>query len=270
MNYNNKEVVITGFDGFIGRTLERTLKAQGAIVKRLPGDVRDPETFASLNYETDYLFHLAAPSSQVLFARNKAYCSEVTIKGFINAADACKKNGIKLIYPSTGLLSQRKTNDYASCKLISERYAEMIGVDSLGIRIFATYGPSEGHKRDYASVPYLFASEMVANRQPVVFGDGSQTRDFIYIDDTVLGIMELAERCNDPVVDLGSGNAVSFNDIIALINEQLSKPIMPFYVDSPKGYVSETLAKSNDIYSPVVSIQEGVKRVVNSLKRGTE
>jgi UDP-glucose 4-epimerase len=287
MNYRGKKIAITGVPGFIGSALADRLEAlakpandnsfdvpgQYKYITVLDGDVRDPKTFKKLDHTFDYLFHFGAPSSQVLFKRQPAYCIESTVKGLMHAADAARRHGIRLIYPSTGLLSQGKINEYALCKLLSEQYVAGLGIDALGIRIFATYGPGEGHKADYASVPYLFARDMVDGKAPVIFGDGTQVRDFIFIDDVVNAVLRLAEECHDPIVDVGSGLPVSFNDLIDALNvlifrSQTKKYIEPMYQDAPAGYVQETGADPNTMaryWKPQFDLNAGLQRLVDSL-----
>ncbi len=286
MNYRGKKVAITGVPGFIGSALadrlEQLIKpesdnsfdvpGQYKFVKVLEGDVRDPKTFKNLDHTFDYLFHFGAPSSQVLFGRQPAYCIESTLKGLMNAADAARRHGIRLIYPSTGLLSQGKFNEYAMCKKISEDYISGLGIDALGIRIFATYGPGEGHKADYASVPYLFARDMVEGRAPEVFGKGNQVRDFIYITDVVEAIVQLAERCHDDVIDLGSGKPISFNHILKELKVLTGGPD-PVYVEAPGTYVMETGANPAELhkyYVPRVTFAEGLARLVDHLRGDRE
>lgn len=281
MNYKNKKVAITGIgNGFIADQLARRLSGLGAEVWDLEGDIRDPKTFDDINYTFDYLFHFAAPSSQIQFKKKPQYCVDVTINGFINAVNACREHGVKLIYPSTGLLSSGDTNEYARCKKLCEDIAIGSKLDALGVRIFASYGHSEGHKRDYASVPYLFIRDMVKGKRPIIYGDGNQKRDFIHITDVTESLAILAEECNEQIIDVGSGVSKSFNEIIEVTNEILfgadqAKWVRPVYVDKPGGYVDETHAdieKLNEYYKPEVSLYMGIKDIVEALQhdRGKE
>jgi UDP-glucose 4-epimerase len=279
VNYSGKKIAITGANSFIGKALLNVLRQDETVdITILSGDTRHPQTFFQLDHSYDYLFHFAAPSSQVLFKRQPFYCADVTLTGFMNAAKMCGQFGIRLIYPSTGLLSSKKRNEYARCKEICEDIATGEKLDSLGLRIFATYGPSEGHKRDFASVPFLFARDMIAGREPVIFGDGEQVRDFIYIDDVVQAILHCAEECPDPVIDIGSGHSTSFNRILREINVALfhgdsEKYIEADYQEPPAGYVKETAAdpvRLYDFYQPQVKFEDGIKAIVKHLKGGAQ
>lgn len=274
MNYSGKKIAITGATGFIGGALYNHPALDNDLLHSLGGDIRNPSTFAGLDHTYDYLFHFAAPSSQIQFKRDPAHCIETTVKGIMNAANAAKQHGIRLVYPSTGLLSSDRYNEYALCKKLCEDYVAGMHMDAIGLRIFATYGPGEGHKRDYASVPYLFARDMVAGKRPVIFGDGEQTRDFIYIDDTVQAILTLAEECSLPVVDIGSGQPWSFKGIVHDINRVLfrgdsSQYIKPVYIKAPGGYVQDTLADPEtmaNFYRPEADFMTGITRLIEHLK----
>jgi UDP-glucose 4-epimerase len=114
---------------------------------------------------------------------------------------------------------------------------------------------------------------MVEGRRPLVYGDGEQTRDFIYIDDTVESIVQLAERYHDsPVIDVGSGITRSFNRVIELINHQLPKKIEPVYVEKPANYVenTEAIMKSHPYHAPQVNLNQGIERLVEHLKNDEE
>lgn len=265
MNFTNKKVAITGASGFVGKALAEELEAKGAIVYALPGDVREAMTFARLDHTYDYLFHMGAPSSQVLFKQSPSYCIDVTIKGFMRAVEAAEKNGIRLIYPSTGLLSSGRFNEYAMCKKICEDFVAGKDVDATGVRIFATYGPSEGHKRYYASVPYIFARDLLNNKSPQVFGDGTQKRDFIYIEDTVQGLLTIAEEATERIVDLGSGKSETFNEVIRLAQHAAGNYANPDFIGSPAGYVEETHAEPNKYYQPKITLEQGIDRMIKQM-----
>lgn len=275
MNYRGKKIAITGATGFIGNALakEFALMPDGPKhVEIITGDIRDRRTFDVLDHTYDYLFHFAAPSSQVQFKRQPAFSIKTTILGFMNAADIAKRHGIRFVYPSTGLLSSdQKPNEYALCKRMGELYVQGKGMDAIGLRIFATYGPGEGHKRDYASVPYLFARDIVDGKRPEIYGDGKQVRDFIYIGDVVNSILILAEECSDPIVDIGSGKQTSFlqiMDAIAAVST-IGEIKGPKFIDRPTGYVQETAAdptRLHDFYTPQTSFEYGIELLVNHLR----
>ena len=264
------EIALTGHSGFLGSSLASALEFEGATIKRLQGDTRDPATFEQMSYDTEYLFHFGAPSSQVLFNRQRDYCVDVTINGFRNALRACEQHGIKLIYPSTGLLSHGETNEYARAKQVTEDLAAKAKCDILGLRIFGTYGPGEGAKKDYASVPYLFLRDMLQDRQPIIFGDGEQKRDFIYIEDTIKSVLAVSDKLSSQIVDIGSGQSYTFNEIVGYINGLLSTEIKPQYVEKPAEYINATDADISVLsryYQPGIVMKEGLKRIIESERK---
>jgi len=268
MDYRGKKVTISGADGFLGYALVLALNNLGADVYFFKGDIRNYDEVADgLDHTFDYYFHFGAPSSQILFKRNHRYCIDTTINGFLNVSRVCKENGIKLIYPSTGLLSQGKTNEYASCKKMCEDIHLGENMDALGLRIFATYGPGEGHKSTYASAPYLFARSIMQGKRPIIWGNGEQKRDFVYITDVVRAILILAEEADERIIDIGSGITTSFNEVISLISNVSRKKVEPIYVGKPDNYVEETLADQTVLrkyYQPDMDMQKGIKAMYES------
>ena len=269
MNYKGKKIAITGHTGFLGTALVKELSRQGAHVELLIGDVRSYKTFQRLDYTFDYLFHFGAPSSQIQFKKSADYCVDVTINGMRNALEVCEKQGIKLIFPSTGLLSHGQSNEYARCKEVSEDLARGSGADWLAVRVFGTYGPGEEKKADFASVPWLFMQDILAGRSPVVFGDGTQERDFIYIEDTVNSILSVAELLSGQIVDIGTAEPVSFNTLIQIINDQTGSDIKPEYVGAPSNYIKQTggnIELLKKYYTPKNSITAGIRKMVEYAK----
>lgn len=260
------KIGITGHTGFLGTTLKQRLEDDFDV-----WGIDQPYSLSSDidDNRMDYIFHFAAPSSQVLFNRNPAQCIGDTIKGMQNMAVTAKATGAKLIYMSTGLASGDKLNEYSMTKLLCEKIAQdLLPNNSVGIRLFAAYGPGEGHKQDYASVPYVFADRMLRGLPAVIWGDGEQTRDFIHIDDAIDGIIHLAFNNNSGVHELGSGEDISFNRIVELINSNLDKEIKPVNITRPKEYVEETKAKTKWTapgFDPM-SIEDGIRDLVTYIK----
>ena len=83
---------------------------------------------------------------------------------------------------------------------------------------------------------------MVGGEIPVIWGDGTQTRDFVYIDDLARAILILAQNSKESIVNIGSGEAISFNKVVEIINSILETNIIPEHIEKPKFYVEETLA----------------------------
>ena len=97
---------------------------------------------------------------------------------------------------------------------------------SVGLRIFAGFGPGEEHKGEYASVVTLFLNSLMNNKPPVIFGDGTQNRDFVYIEDVVDAIVRSAEKpISNTVINVGTGKNLKFNDVVQIINRLLGKNI---------------------------------------------
>lgn len=269
-------MLVTGGAGFLGSVITKKLLDDGhkvVVVDNLmygsyehidkravfyPADVREVDAWSTLErFDFDIVYHFASPSSITLFKQNFSDCMNNTIQGFVSAVNFCSKKNAKLVYPSTGslysgVLDDQKEdielnydvlNEYALSKNALEKiaYAYRDNVDITAFRIFATYGENEFHKGDFASVVYMFAKDIINDKSPVIWGDGTQTRDFIYQDDVGKYVVELSY--NDPVtVNLGSGVSVSFNDVIKTINEILGKNIKPIYVDKPTNYLESTKA----------------------------
>lgn len=299
-----KKIVITGVCGFIGRNLVLRLKDGNEIIgvdnfeysdknqckdllkdiMFIEGDVSKKETFDKLPSDVDYVFHFGAPSSIILFNKNLHHCYEETVLGLLNAFEFAKKNSIKkVVFPSSGSIYSgnnpphaehvypKPRNSYGAAKMACEAIASSYKdfVDSIGLRIFAGYGPGEELKGDFASVVYLFIRDIVKNKSPVVFGDGTQTRDFIFIDDVVDAIIKSAETTYIGIINVGSGISTSFNDVIKTINDILGRDVKPTYVHKEKNYVEKLQADTRlmkDILKiKPIPLRDGIERFLRYL-----
>lgn len=233
---------ISGSTGFIGSALKKELDKI-----MIEGD------------HPKYFFHFGSPSSQRLFDEDY-HCVSETIEGFVKVCEYCRRHRVKLIFPSSSTVYDNRL-PYARTKSALEDIVEAYKLDYLALRIFAGYGPGESHKSDYASPIYQFCKDIVNNRQPTVYGDGTQSRDFVYIDDIVKTIIKNVDKSG--IIDIGTGHPYSFNEIIQMINQINHSNIKPIYVGTPSGYIKET--KCINPLTEYTPIYQGIKKVVKSL-----
>jgi UDP-glucose 4-epimerase len=303
MRWNNKRVLVTGGAGFIGSHISRRLiKVNAEVVvldnfsagkkNKFPeectiveADIRDSKALERIGY-VDYIFSFGAPSSVILFNREPVACVEMTVSGFLGIVEwAVKIGSKKIIYPTSGSVygsapvPQSETaevlpmNLYGIAKLACEHIARIYShrMPAVGLRIFAGYGPGEEHKGDFGSPVTLFLDSMRKNQRPVVYGNGTQSRDFVYIDDVVEAVIRAAEKEVQGIVNVGSGKAYSFNEVINCINDLLGKRITPIYVDKPVNYLEKTLADITTMKKRLgidpLDLKSGLQRYLQSSDR---
>lgn len=221
----------------------------GALAAKL-GDVTSYPT-----KETKVLFHFASHTHPV-FERNPEYEMKQVIQSFLELLPYCEEHGILFVYPSSALVYEKETQ-FARFKKTLESIAACYKTVSLGLRIFPTYGPTEK-----ITVVSQWCRAMAAGQRPVLFGDGSQQRDFIHIDDVVEQILSLIDSpvWSSRVVDIGSGSPISFKRIIELINIQLGADLQPQCVPAPANY-SAGIVCPNPLPTKV-SMELGIRRIL--------
>lgn len=298
------KILVTGGLGFIGKSLtskllknkenavyildnfqngKRDRYTNGATI--IKGDVRNQYDWENIS-QVDYIYHLAAPSSVILFNKYPTESINTTIQGFLNCINWSLKNKVKkIIYASSGSVYGNikencseaalpsPINAYGKTKLLCENIAKLYDkkIPILGLRIFAGFGPQEDQKGNFASVITLFYQQIIAGQNPVVFGDGSQKRDFIYIDDIVNILIICMNDRSQGILNVGSGASVSFNYIIKMLNVILKSNIKPHYVSSPPYYLLQTradISKLKEKYSNIIPFKEGLKRYIKVLNSG--
>lgn len=274
MNGRSKHPValVTGGAGFIGSAVSRRLLSEGVRVHlvdpRSPplepvealvtirGRVDDVKTLEQIHEAIDVVFHFGAPSSMEMFRDDLVGSSINSMAGFLNVLEFARTHGVeRVVYASSGTVygatagaAEKRLeplNIYGAVKLAQETIASEYS-DSLratGLRIFMGYGPGEESKGDIGSPAFLFLREMLRGNPPVVWGDGSQTRDLVYIDDIVEAAVRVAELDRPPrVLDIGTGVPTSFQGVVATLAERLGRPTAPIYVPIPRAYQASTRA----------------------------
>jgi len=140
------------------------------------------------------------------------------------------------------------------------------------LRYFSVYGPNEKHKGKFANNISQFIWSIKSGKSPTLYGDGRQTRDFVYVDDVVQAnsLALQTEEKKFGIYNVGTGLTASFSRIVEIINENLGTQIEASHVDNPiKNYVQETkadisLAKSELGYDPrLKGVEDGIKRLIS-------
>jgi ADP-L-glycero-D-manno-heptose 6-epimerase len=160
-------------------------------------------------------------------------------------------------------------NVYAFSKGIMDNLARRAAADDpqwkiIGLRYFNVYGPREAHKGEPASMVLHLSRQMKAGKRPRVFKHGEQKRDFVYVKDIVQGTLRALDANESGIYNLGSGQARSFNELIAILNESLGTNFQPEYFDNPHAhYQNHTEADLTQVreslgYEPEFSLETGV------------
>jgi UDP-glucose 4-epimerase len=288
--------IVLGSNGFIGQNLVKGLIAFGHEVialdnlstgkrESIPPDIKfynhDVNYRIDIEEDVDVVYYFAGPSSVIQFNKDPFNCVRTTLQGMANAIDLSRRKHAKLVYPSSGNIYGNGTdfvewmeaepnNLYGLCKKICERMAKnATDVKSTGFRIFLGYGPGEGHKGEISSAITLFLNDMKAGKSPVIWGDGTQARDPVYIDDIVTALIEAGTKdLKHTVYNLGTSLNYTFNDIVKVINDILKTDIKPVYVEKPKVYVEKTAADTTLFKSEFETIprelREGLEDYIHS------
>jgi len=294
-------VLVTGGAGFIGSNLVEELLASGEDVivldnfttgsrenlEELPGNLRIIKgsclDLPSLDVSPEAIYHLGIPSSSPMYKRNPMLVGEA-INGAIAVFELAKKTGSRVVYASTSSLYSGQTpphredmevfvtDYYTEARFSMERFAELylklFGVEAVGMRFFSVYGPHEAAKKVYANIVTQFLWEMMAGRAPVIYGDGTQTRDFVYVKDVVSALQLAMGSDYTGALNVGTGKSYSFNDVAEILAGEMGLDIRAEHVNNPiKNYVQDTLAdtkKAEEVlgFKARRALKEGIKEII--------
>jgi UDP-glucose 4-epimerase len=295
--------LVTGGAGFIGSNIAEELVSLGheviivddfslgkkenlsnieGRIEIVKGDVRDSELIKTVTKGVDFVFHQAAASSSPMFVENLKNAVSVNVDGFINILNASRDNNVKkVIHASTSSIYANNSvplredmkitppNFYSVSKLTAEHLGSLFsneyGLDVIGLRYMSIYGPHEESKGRFANLVSQFLWSMMKNEQPIVYGDGTQTRDFTFVGDVVkANMLVMQSKMRNDILNVGTGKATSLNELVELLNRLLGKDIKPKYVAVPvKNYIRNQLADITKIekvgYSSKYSLEDGIK-----------
>lgn len=298
--------LVTGGAGFIGSNLVEELLTAGEEVVVLdnmhtgsPGNLEGLKgdllvirascnDLPGMDLHPEKIYHLGIPSSSPMYKKNP-YLAGEALNGFTAVFELARRSGARVVYASSsslynGLLPPhhedmpiRVADYYTEARLAMERMAELykvlFDVSSTGLRFFSVYGPKEEAKKQYANMVTQFMWEMRDGKIPLIFGDGSQTRDFTYVKDIVRALQLAMKSDYQGILNAGTGKAYSFNGVIEILNEIMGFAVKPQHVENPiKNYVQHTLsdtAKAEKVlgFKAKYSLEEGVKELIQHYTR---
>ncbi|MBI4115274.1 MAG: ADP-glyceromanno-heptose 6-epimerase [Candidatus Omnitrophica bacterium] len=262
-----KNILVTGGTGFIGSNLTLELQSRypgafivviddfrGSSFKNLLGfkgevlafDVAQRDWLKVLeDREFDAIFHLASITDTTILDEKKMIFDNV--EGFRNVLELALETKADVVYASSaGAYGSQDTpmkeedagkpnNVYGFSKWVMDQLAESYSgkLKIVGLRYFNVFGPRESFKGSAASMIYQLAQQMLAGRRPRIFKWGDQRRDFIYAKDVVEATITAHQAKRNTVLNVGTGQATSFNEVIEALNEALGAHLEPDYFDNP-------------------------------------
>ncbi|MGD0146849.1 MAG: NAD-dependent epimerase/dehydratase family protein [Nitrososphaerales archaeon] len=270
-----KHILVTGGAGFIGSNLVEMLAKDNTIlvmdnmhtgiVSNLDGlmdkiqlRVLDTEDIFEVDFSPDVIFHLGMYSSTPMYKENRSLVHKV-VDGTMKVLEFAKKAGSRVVVASSSSIynghptPQREdmipmiTDFYTEARLSAERltmlYAKLFGLKTTCLRFFSVYGPREGSKGSYANLVSQFIWDLQAGRTPTIYGDGTQTRDFVYVKDVVEACVKSAESANTGIYNVGTGKSYSVNQMLEKVMDRMGIHLEPRLVPMPvSNYVMHTLA----------------------------
>jgi len=299
--------LVTGGAGFIGSHLAEELVRRGETVRvvddlstgkreniaQIPGiefmegDLADIGVAQRATKGIDFVLHQAAIPSVPRSVQDPVTSNRANVDGSLNLLVAARDAGVQRVvyagsssaYGNTPTLPKAETMEtaplspYALQKLVAEQYCQMFtrlyGLSTVTIRYFNVFGPRQDPSSPYSGVISLFISALCDGRQPTIYGDGEQTRDFTYVANVVDGVLRActAKDASGEVVNVATGGRISLNMLFTSVRDLVGANVEPLYADSRAGDVRDsqadiTKAKRLLGYEPSVSFADGLARTV--------
>ena len=306
--------LVTGGAGFIGSHLSEELVRRGERVRvvdslitgkranlaHLPdvefleGDLADVDVAHRAVAGVDYVLHQAAIPSVPRSVSDPITSNRSNIDATLNVLVASRDAGVKrLVYagsssaygdtptlPKHEEMPTRPLSPYALQKLVGEQYlalfTKLYGLDTVTTRYFNVFGPRQDPSSPYSGVISLFISALVDGRQPIIYGDGGQTRDFTYVANVVDGVLR---ACHAPgiagqMMNVATGGRISLNELLATMCDLLEVQTEAIYRELRAGDVRDSqadISRAKQLigYVPLVDLREGLERTL-AWYRGAE
>ncbi|MFC1953269.1 GDP-mannose 4,6-dehydratase [Chloroflexota bacterium] len=304
-----ENILVTGGAGFIGSHIVDRLCPENNVfvldnlftgsmsnlekskdrITFIKGDIRDKDLVSDTVTKVDYIFHLAAHVGNIRSLNDPYFDMEVNIKGMLNLLEACRNTNIKrLVYSSSGaIFGEAKylpidedhplnaESPYAVSKLAAEKYAfayyKVYGIPTTTVRYFNAYGPRQDSS-EYANAVSIFLSLTRQGKPVTIFGDGEQSRDFIFINDMVDANVLAATHpaAIGEIFNISTGEVHNIKQLIDTISKVSGREVPFSHADFRAGEVRHSKAnidKARNIldFSPQTSLEEGLRQTWQEL-----
>ena len=302
------QYLVTGGAGFIGSHLSEELVRRGhdvrvadslvtgkrsnldhlPAVEFLEGDLADLDFARKAVTGSDFVLHQAALPSVPRSVTDPITSNRANVDATLNVLVASRDAGVRRVvfagssaaYGNT--ITSPKHEDmptsplspYALQKVVGEQYLQMFtslyGLETVTIRYFNVFGPRQDPSSPYSGVISLFATALLENRAPTIYGDGEQSRDFTYVANVVDGVLRACEAtgASGRIINVATGTSISLNALFEAMRRLIGANVKPEYAGTRAGDVRDSLADlrlAKEIlgYKPIVPFEEGLKRTVD-------
>ncbi|MDP9146173.1 MAG: SDR family oxidoreductase [Acidobacteriota bacterium] len=306
MEVSSMRYLVTGGAGFIGSNTVEALVRRGHSVVVLDdlsggkeenlaevrnkitfikGTITDIEIIRKAIYEADYVIHLAARTSVPFSMKDPIETNRINIDGTLNVLVAARDAKVKRFvfaasssaYGETPTLPKVETMDpqpispYGVSKYVGELYAQTFGrcfgLENVCLRYFNIFGPRQDPSSQYSGVLAKFCSAFLEETQPVIYGDGFQSRDFTYVENAVQANLLACEApgVSGKVFNVGTGQRITLNEIVEVLGQISGKPLTARHDPPRDGDIRDSQAdirKAREFlgYEPAVGLEEGLQR----------
>ncbi len=301
--------LVTGGAGFIGSHITDRLLADGhqvrildnfstgkhenipdsADVEIIAGDVGDYDTVCAAMAQVDMVFHEAAIASVPETVGNPLASERVNYRGTLNILEAARHASVKRVMfacsaavygdlpelPKREDLPVKPLTPYAIDKLASEyacqAYYNLYGLETVSLRYFNVFGPRQDPSSPYSGVISIFSDALTQAKQPLIYGDGEQTRDFVYVADVVEANIRASVATEAPgrSFNVATGSTLSINKLLKTICDIKGQPFSPEYKPGRDGDIKHSradihAAREHLNWQPVVGFETGLRRLFES------
>jgi len=305
--------LVTGGAGFIGSHLAEELVRRGQrvrvvdslitgkrrnldhipAVEFIEGDLAELSVAQRAVSGTDYVLHQAAIPSVPRSVKDPVTSNDANITATLKLLVAARDAGVKRFvyagsssaYGDTPTLPKREDmiprplSPYALQKLVGEQYCRMFtnlyGFPTVTTRYFNVFGPRQDPGSPYSGVISLFSTALLEGRQPIIYGDGEQTRDFTYVANVVDGVLRACEAptAAGEVINIATGGRISLNELLRVMNRIVGSSLKAVYKEPRAGDVKDSqadISKARALvgYEPTIGLEEGLERTLEWCRAG--